>query len=81
MTVRMIVAAIFDCADPVGGGAGEVIGMSPANAETERTHVSAIVITKRFINFSFWNWAMQKLGLRIRIEQYREVLARFEQDN
>jgi hypothetical protein len=38
--------------DPVGAGAGEVIGMSPAKAETERTHVKAIAIKKRFIGLS-----------------------------
>jgi len=40
------------CVDPVGGGVGVVIGMSPAKAETEKTHVKAIAITNRFIRFS-----------------------------
>lgn len=53
MSVRMIVAAMLVvCVDPVEAGAGESMGMSPAKAETERTHVNAIAITKRFIGFS-----------------------------
>jgi hypothetical protein len=53
MIVRMIVAAMLVvCVDPVGAGAGEVIGMSPARTETERTHVKAIAIKKRFIGLS-----------------------------
>jgi hypothetical protein len=40
--------------DPVEAGGGvvvpvTVIGISPARAQTERTHVKAIAITKRFI--------------------------------
>jgi hypothetical protein len=35
----------------VGVGAGVVIGMSPARAETQRTHVKAIAIRNRFIGF------------------------------
>jgi hypothetical protein len=35
----------------VGAGTGVVIGMSPAKAETQRTHVKAIAIRNRFIDF------------------------------
>jgi len=49
MIVRMIVAAMLVCVDPVVAGAGEVIGISPARAVAERTHAKAIAITKRFI--------------------------------
>ena len=52
MIVRIIVAAMLVCVDAVGAGAGEVIGMSPARTETERTHVKAIAIKKRFIGLS-----------------------------
>lgn len=49
MIVRIIVAAMLVCVDPVAAGAGEVIGMSPARAVAEKTHAKAIAITKRFI--------------------------------
>jgi hypothetical protein len=35
---------------PLGGGAGEpLMGISPAKAETERTHAKAIAAKNRFI--------------------------------
>jgi hypothetical protein len=50
MIVSKIVAAMLVCVDPVGAGAGPVIGISPARAEMERTHVNAIAIRKRFMD-------------------------------
>lgn len=65
MIASRTVVVMLVCVDPVGGGAVKVIGISPAKAETERTHVNAIAITKRFIwTFSFEFEGMQKLGLR-----------------
>jgi len=45
----MIVVVMLVCVDPVGGGVGVVIGISPAKVDTEITHVNAVAIRKRLI--------------------------------
>jgi hypothetical protein len=61
----IVVAMLVVCVDPLDAGPvmgtspgdvigifpGESIGMSPAKTETEKTHVNAIAIRRRFINF------------------------------
>jgi hypothetical protein len=81
MTVRMIVVVMLVSVDPIGAGVGLVIGMSPAKAEAEKTHINAIANRKRFIDLLLLIWGMQKLGLQMRIQQYPEIIARFERCN
>jgi hypothetical protein len=50
MIVSTTHTAALDCV-PLDAGAGApTVGMSPANAETERTHVKATVIRNLFID-------------------------------
>lgn len=66
MIVSTIFTAALDCV-PVDAGAGAPhVGISPASAEIDRTHVKATVISNFLIDcFSFGNKKMQRLLHRL----------------
>jgi hypothetical protein len=48
---RVDISPVAVCVAPLGGGgAGPTMGTSPAKAETERTQLRLIAITKRFMD-------------------------------
>jgi hypothetical protein len=61
----MLLLALVLCVVDVGDGDGvalPIVGMSPANAETDRTHVRVNAIPSRFMEFLLFD-NYQKSGI------------------
>jgi hypothetical protein len=72
---------MLDCI-PLDAGAGvPIVGISPANAETDRMHVKATIVRNRFIDVSPLGIKDAKFFTSAGIEQQRKIPCKAETAN